>query len=120
MPDPIKPPAKESATRPDGRKGTPGRGGLPATSNRKTDLSSDVLTQQWMEAIHTSESAMRPRMDAVAPNIENPADVLSAIAAEAGMEKVSLLKIDFAPDLVEQVTPGIAKRYGAESWTNNR
>jgi type II secretory ATPase GspE/PulE/Tfp pilus assembly ATPase PilB-like protein len=124
MAEPIKPPTDEQAAKPEGngKAANPNLRALQKAGNR-SPAPTDALTKQWMEAIKNKEGATKLRPDPVT-GLESPQDVLAAIAADAGMEKVRLGDVDFTPELIEQISPELAKKYnvvpvrssGEEIW----
>jgi type II secretion system protein E len=111
MADNLNPPESERATRPpaDGRIDARQKA-LQKVGNRKP-MRQESLSRQWMEVIKEKEGATRLRQDPVT-GLDSPTDVLEAIAADAGMEKIRLSEVNFTPELIEQISPDIAKRYG--------
>ncbi|MCE5228212.1 GspE/PulE family protein [bacterium] len=81
------------------------RGGLPKAQDR-ADL------QKYMDALGT-ESAARMQEEAIDTGLVTTKDeILDQIAADLGMEKVLLNKIEFTPDLIQQVPANVAKKFG--------
>lgn len=99
--NPKVPKSEDAAKTPD-RNAVQRTGGAPGSA---------AMSKQWIELVRGKEGAAKLRAEGVS-GLENPDEVLDAIAADAGMEKVKLSKIEFTQDLVEQITPQVAKRYG--------
>jgi type II secretory ATPase GspE/PulE/Tfp pilus assembly ATPase PilB-like protein len=112
MAEPVKPPDDEAAAhaKDNGKAAQQRQRALQKAGNRKP-ISTDALTKQWMDLVKEKEGASRLRQDHVS-GLDAPVDVLDAIAAEAGMEKIRLSQVDFTAELLEQISPEIASRYG--------
>jgi type II secretory ATPase GspE/PulE/Tfp pilus assembly ATPase PilB-like protein len=103
-------PENEDATRMRGNGRVGGAQATPVSGPRKAPFDRETMNKQWIEAIKGKEGAARLRQESVG-GLQNPEEVLDAIAAEAGMETVRLTEIQFTRELIDQITPEIAKRY---------
>src|SRR5262245_9653873 len=59
------------------------------------------------------ESASRMGRDLIDTGLMDGSDFLGSIAADMGMEKVDLATVEFSPELIQQLSVNIAKKYGA-------
>ncbi|MFW6256404.1 MAG: GspE/PulE family protein, partial [Candidatus Sumerlaeota bacterium] len=57
------------------------------------------------------ESAQSLKHSLIQQGLVNESDILNAVAQQAGMETVKLSDIEITEDLIETITPGIAKKY---------
>jgi type IV pilus assembly protein PilB len=101
--------SQESAAKPDPKAGM--RDLIPQPTSIINHLVSDEQLQQWMKQVNEGEGAALMHQDVVATGFMNE-DVLDAIAADMGMEKVILSEINVTPELIAEVPANVAKKYG--------
>ena len=107
---------QESATKPAPQAGQ--RDLIPQRTSIINHLVSDEQLQQWMKQVNEGEGAARMRQDDIATGFMNE-DVLDAIAADMGMEKVILNQVNITPELIAEVPVAIAKKYGVVPVRSN-
>ncbi|MCH8333410.1 Flp pilus assembly complex ATPase component TadA, partial [Candidatus Sumerlaeota bacterium] len=57
------------------------------------------------------ESAQSLKHALVSMNFANEEDILDAVAADMGMERIDLAGVNFTPELIEEITAKVAERY---------
>lgn len=57
------------------------------------------------------ESAQSLKHALVSMNFANEEDILDAVAADMGMERIDLAGVNFTPELIEEITTKVAERY---------
>ncbi len=98
----------EAAMRPDGAKGGKAlvKGSTAVTSLAPAEL------KKYVAGLARNESAARMRDEVISTGLMSQDEVLDAIAADMGMEKVILGDVEFTPELLGQVPAAVAKKYG--------
>ncbi len=69
-----------------------------------------LINEDMLNALG-DESAQSLKRALVSQGFVREDDILDALASEMGMDKVTLQEIDVTPELVEQISPKIAKEY---------
>lgn len=58
-----------------------------------------------------NESAVSLKHSLIAMNLVTEEDILDAVASDMGMQRVDLSTVEFTPELLDEITPDVAKRY---------
>ncbi|MEN6625307.1 MAG: GspE/PulE family protein [Candidatus Sumerlaeia bacterium] len=106
MADPIR---KSLNKNEDAARAKPGKelvskGGVPQAMDRQE-------LQQYIQSLG-NESAAHMQDDVIDTGLMSKDEILDAIAADMGMEKVVLGQIEFTPELIKQVPAYVAKKFG--------
>ena len=73
---------------------------------------SDEQVKAYMNRMGDDEGGARMRQETITPGMVDDVDFLNGIADSMGMETVVLSQVQFTPELINEIKPAIAKKFG--------